>query len=52
MTDKPPPDPAKLAEDDPEAEQRFQATLGRLVNTPHQSRKQPKAPKGGAGKGE
>ena len=48
MTEK--PDPPR--EEKPDADEAFAATLRNLVNTPHQSRKQPKAPKGGAGKGE
>ena len=46
MTDKTPEsaDP-KLTDEEREAEQRFQATLGRLVNTPHKPHK-PAAPSG------
>jgi hypothetical protein len=36
MTDKPPSEDRKLTDDEREAQRRFQETLGRLVNTPHQ----------------
>lgn len=36
MTEKSPPEDKMLTEDERDVQRRFQETLGRLVNTPHQ----------------
>jgi hypothetical protein len=43
MAEKSPPEDPMLTEDERDVQRRFQETLGRLVNTPHQ----PHAPLGG-----